>query len=481
MAESLLLALAGTSLGVLLAQSLSRGIIAFLSKADRGMLLGLELDARVLGFTAGIALTTCALFGLAPALRATRVAPGAAMKGGRGLTAGREGFSLRRFLVVAQVALSLVLLVGALLFTGSLRKLLAVDPGFRAGGVVVVEVDFRGAHYPKERRFEVYREMMEQLLARPGVTSVAQADHTPVGGSASNNMCWAEGSTLPHALSNLNYVSPGYFRTMDVQLMAGRDFNAGDRLGSPRVAIVNEAFVKRFWGGGNPVGRTFLVQGDEGEPDSRYQVVGLAHDTKYRTLRENMEPISYFAVTQVADPGPWATFVVRTSAPVGDTFRSVRAAIAEVSPSIAVESAVLSQQLENSLLRERLMATLAGAFGLVAGLLATLGLYGVIAYMVARRRNEIGIRIALGAESSGVVWLVLREATVLLCCGLAIGAGLALWAGQAARSLLFGLKPNDPATLLGAMALLAAVAIVASCGPARRAARLEPMRALREE
>jgi putative ABC transport system permease protein len=482
MAESLLLALLGTSLGIALAQALSRGIIAFLSTADSGILLGLSLDGRVLGFTAAIALGTCLLFGLAPALRATRIAPSAAMRaGGRSLSGGREGFSLRRALVVAQVALSLVLLVGAFLFVGSLRKLLAVDPGFRAEGVVAAEVGFGRAHFPRERRLEVYRELMEHLRARMGVTSVAQASMTPVSGSGWNNLCWAEDSTARRELSNLARVSPGYFKTMDTPLVAGRDFNDRDTLGSPRVAIVNQAFAKLFFGGDNPVGRTFLVQGDEGQPDDRYQVVGLARNSKYREIREDSAPVGYFPMAQDENPGPGGIFVFRTSAPLGEALRGATAALTEVSPSIGVEFTVLTQQMQNSLLRDRLMATLAGAFGLLASLLATLGLYGVIAYMVARRRNEIGIRMALGADRVGVVWLVLREAAVLLACGLGIGAGLALWAGQAAGSLLFSLKPNDLTTLLGAMALLAAVAVVASCGPARRAARLEPMLALRDE
>jgi putative ABC transport system permease protein len=480
MVESLLLALLGTSHGVVLAQALSRGILSFLSTADRGILLGLGLDGRMLGFTAAIAFGTCVLFGLAPALRATRVAPSSAIRGGRGLTAGRERFSLGRALVVAQVALSLVLLVGSLLFVGSLRKLLAVDPGFRSEGVVVVDVDFRRARYPRARRFEVYRELMEHLRGQPGVTSVAQTYFTPLSGSGSNNMCWADGSTSQHKLSNFSHVGPGYFETLNIPLVAGRDFNDRDLLGSPRVAIVNEAFARVFWDGGNPVGHTFLVQGGAGQPDDRYQVVGLARNTKYFALREDMVPISYFPVAQ-DDPSPQATFVLRTSAPLGDIFRGSRAAMAEVSPSIGVEFTVLTQQMQNSLLRDRLMATLAGAFGLVAGLLATLGLYCVIAYMVSRRRHEIGIRIALGADRIGVVWLVLREATLLLAFGLVIGAGLAVWAGQAARSLLFGLRPNDLPTLFGAMALLAAVALIASFGPARRAARVEPMQALREE
>jgi predicted permease len=388
---------------------------------------------------------------------------------------------LRRGLVVAQVALSLVLLVGALLFMGSLRKLLAVDPGFQVQGIVQADLDFRRAQYAKERNAEVHRELLERLRAIPGVVSAAEVNIMPLSGDSWNDLCYAEGDSGKRQQSLFNRAGPGYFRTMATALIAGRDFDERDTVNSPRVAIVNEAFAKRFFGGASPVGRTFLVQGTAGEPDDRYQIVGLVRNTKYLEVREEFSPISYVALSQQKNLGADATFVLRTSVPFGEISRAVKFAAAQVSPATSIEFTVLTKQLENTLLRDRLMAALAGAFGLLAAVLATIGLYGVIAYMVARRRNEIGIRVALGANRAGVIGLVLREAAVLLSAGLAIGAALALWAGRAAASLLFGLKPNDAVTLLGAMALLAGVALAASYGPARRAARLEPMQALREE
>jgi predicted permease len=276
-------------------------------------------------------------------------------------------------------------------------------------------------------------------------------------------------------------VSPGYFRTMNTPILAGRDFTDRDTPGSPRVAIVNEVFAKKFFGGANPVGRVVVTEGNAGQPDNRFEVAGLVRNSKYNELREDFEPIVYLSHTQDDDPGPGATFVLRASGVSGEAMHAIKAAVAEVDPGMDIEFTVITRQLENSLLRDRLMATLGGAFGLLAAILATIGLYGVISYMVARRRNEIGIRVALGADRVGVVRLVLREAAILLAFGLPIGAGLALWAGRTAGSLLFGLKPNDPATLIGAMLLLGGVALVASLGPARRAARLDPMQALREE
>jgi len=482
LSESLLLAMLGTALGAVLARVLSGILVAFLRTANSGLYLALGTDGTVLAFTAAIALSTCLLFGLVPALRAARVAPASALRGGgRGLTAGHERVSLRRALVVAQVALSLVLLVGALLFVGSLRKLLAVDPGFRSQGVVAMDVDFTQLHYPKQRRPEVFRDLADHLQAQPGIRAVAQVFFTPMSGNGWNSYCVAEGSRSRHQESFFNRVSPGYFQAIGASLVSGRDFNDRDTLSSPRVAIVNEAFASRFFAGRNPVGSAFLEEGDSGEPDRRYEIVGLARNIKYYEIREDFLPIAYFPMMQDQEPDSAGTFLLRSSLPAGEVIRTAKAAVAGISPAMDVEFTVLARQVEGSLLRDRLMAMLAGAFGVLAGVLSTLGLYGVIAYMVARRRSEIGIRIALGAGQWEVVRMVLREAAVLLGAGLAIGAALALWAGRAAGSLLFGLQPNDPATLAAAMALLAAVAVLASAGPARRAAGIQPVETLREE
>ncbi len=482
LSESLLLALAGAALGALLAQFLSRGLVAFLSTPGSPLFVGLGLDVRVLGFTAAIAVGTCLLFGLLPAVRGTSVSPASVMRaGGRGLTAGRERFSLRRALVTAQVALSLVLLVGALLFVRSLQKLLAVDPGFRAEGIVEVNLDLRRPQYQKERLLPLYRTLLERLAAQPGVVSAAQVGFTPVSGAGWNNMVRPDTASGIRKESNFNSIGPGYFRTMGTALIAGRDFDDRDTAGAPKVAIVNEVFAKTVFGGGNPVGHTFRVEGQAGKPDPIYQVVGVVRNTKYYELREDFLPIGFLPSGQDDNPGADATFVLRTAAPLGDVFRGSKAAMAAVHPEIVIQFRVLTTQLQESMLRERLMATLAGSFGFLAGVLATLGLYGVIAYMVARRRNEIGVRIALGADRGSVIRLVLREAALMLIFGLVIGTGLALWAGRAAAALLFGMKPYDPLTFAGAIVLLAAVALMASYGPARRASRLEPMQALREE
>ena len=482
LAESMLLALFGATFGAVLAGLLSRGLIAFLTTEGNRMFVGLGIDWRVLGFTAAMAILTCLLFGLAPALRATRVEPSSVMRAsGRGLTAGREKFSLRRALVVAQVAMSLVLLAGALLFMRSLQKLLAVDPGFRPEGIVAVSVDYRTAHYPRERINEVRRQMLERLLVRTGAISGGQVAMTPVSGSGWDQNVWAEGSSGPRIDGMFNRAGPGYFRTMGTSFVTGRDFDEHDNLAAPKVAIVNEEFARQIFHGENPVGRSFRREESADKPDSSFLIVGLVRNTKYYELREDFRPIAFVPADQDEDPGPGGTFVMRTQAPLGEFYHAAEEAIADIHPGLGIDFAVLTTQIKESLMRDRLMAVLAGGFGLLAGLLAVLGLYGVIAYMVARRRNEIGVRIALGASRGQVIGLVLKEAVLLLAIGLTVGAALAAWAGQAAASLVYGLKPQDPLTLGAAVALLAMVALFASYGPARRASRLQPMDALRDE
>jgi predicted permease len=484
LAESLLLAVTGTVLGAVLAQALSRGLLAFISSANNPLFVGMGMDWRILGFAAALAILTCLLFGLAPALRATHLSPASVMRaGGRGMTSGRERFSLRRTLVATQVALSLVLLVGALLFVRSLRNLLTTEAGFRAEGVLTVNLDFARAQYPKERRMGVYRELHDQLAAIPGVVSAAQVWFTPVSGSGWNNDVGPDNTTAAASgkLSFCDRVGQGYFRTMGTSLVAGREFDDRDTVSAPKVAIVNEMFARKFMGGGNPVGRTFHLEAEAGKPEPLFQIVGLVRNTKYYELREDFLPIAFFPITQDDDPGPGATFVLRVIGSPGGLTSAVKTTLAKFSPAIGVQFQSFSERVEESLLRERLMATLSGGFGLLAGLLATLGLYGVIAYMVARRRNEIGVRIALGADRRQVIRLVLREALLLLAFGLTAGVIIALWAGRAASTLLFGLQPYDPVSMLAAVALLAAIALAASYGPARRAAALEPMVALRDE
>jgi predicted permease len=342
-------------------------------------------------------------------------------------------------------------------------------------------VDYRLAHFPKDRILEIRRQMLEKLRSATGAIAGAQIAMTPVSGSSWDQNAWADGATGPHADVLFNRSGPGYFQTMVTPFVAGRDFDDHDNLNAPKVAIVNEAFAKKIFGGGNPVGRVFRREESAEKPDSVFQVVGLVRNTKYFELREDFRPIAFVPQSQDDDPGADGTFVLRTNMPLGQFYRAAETAIGEVHSGLGVNFTVLTTQIRESLMRDRLMAALAGVFGLLAGTLAVVGLYGVIAYMVARRQNEIGVRIALGATRGGVIGLVLQEAILLLVFGLAVGTGLALWAGKAAASLVYGMTPRDPVTLGSAVALLAMVALLASYGPAWRASRLQPMDALRDE
>jgi predicted permease len=479
-AESLVIAVVGAAMGAALARGLSQFLVTFLSVGGTPVFINLDPDWRVFAFTASLAVLTCLLFGLTPAIRATRTDPAASMKaGGRGTTDSRERFGLRRALVVVQVALSLVLVAGALLFVRSLRNLTSLDAGFTQDNLVVASFDFRKAGVPEERRIALYQEMTDTLASLPGVEAAAQAFILPVSGAGWNNNILING-VKPKDYSNFNAVSPGFFRTMGTPVLAGRDFNAHDTPTSAKVAIVNEAFGRKYFPAQNPVGRTFQVEEPPGEPRPAYEVVGLVRDTKYSDLREPFGPIGYFPSSQ-SGPNPFTQVLLRSPMTAASVTAEVTRAVMAVNPAIAIQYQTMQETVQQSLMRERLMATLSGFFGGLAALLATIGLYGIMSYMVARRRNEIGIRMALGANRRDVVTMIMREAGVLLIAGLVAGTALSLAAGQTAADLLFGLKPQDPGTLAMAAAGLAAVAALASYLPAQRAAGLEPTIALRDE
>ena len=482
LSESLLLAATGAALGAGLAQVLSRFLVAFISTQGRPLFVDLQPDWRVLGFTAGLTVLTCVLFGLTPALRATRVAPSEVLKSnGRGLTTGRERFSLRRALVVSQVAISLVLLVGALLFVRSLRNLLTLDAGFRQDGILITDLDLTRLKLPVERRQTYKREVLDRIRAIPGVLSAADTTIVPVSGNGWNNNVLIDGTEKSKVTPNFSRISPGYFKTLGTLLVAGRDFDDRDTATSPKVAIVNESFVRKLLNGANPIGRRFQIDEYVGRPRHMYEIVGFVKDTKYGDLREEFKPIVFVAAAQDDRPDQFAQFLIRSDLPLAGLLSDVKRTIGQASPEINLEFHVFKSQIRDSLLRERLMATLSGFFGFLAGLLATIGLYGLISYTVARRTNEIGIRMALGAQRGDVVRMILREAGILLGIGIAAGTALSLLAAKTASSLLFGLKPSDPLTLAAAIAALAAVTVAASFLPAQRAARLDPMVALRDE
>lgn len=483
LAESFLIAVVGALLGFLLAQWLSRSLVAFLSTTGNSLFVDLQPDLPILAFTTAVAMLTCVLFGLAPAVRATRVSPQTAMKTGtRGATTSHERFGLRRALVIAQVAMSLVLLFGAMLFTRTLRNLLAVEAGFQETGILVTDLDYSRLNIPQASRLEYNRQLLERLRSLPGVDSAAEAAIVPISQSGINDDVWMGGSERSKAKSSwFNYVSPDYFTTLGTTLLAGRDFNANDSPTSPKVAIVNEEFARQFTGGQNPIGKTFRREATSLEPELEFQIVGLVKTAKYIDLREKPAVTTYLPVAQQPRQDGDVQIVIRSSAPFASLTSRIKSVAADANPQIAITFQNFHTMISDSLLQERLMATLSGFFGFLAALLATVGLYGVISYMVIRRTNEIGIRMALGADRAGILKMILREAGVLLAIGVALGAVLSIAGAHTASALLYGLKSYDPVTLIASVVLLGAVALIASSLPAQRASKLNPMVALREE
>ncbi|HYA98570.1 MAG TPA: ABC transporter permease [Methylomirabilota bacterium] len=482
LAESLLLALIGAGLGGLLAQGLSSALVASLTTTDNPLFVDLRMDWRVLGFTTALALLTSVLFGLAPAFRATNVTPGVALReSNRGSTGGRSRFALRRILVVTQIALSLTLLVGALLFARSLNNLARLDAWFRQDGILIADIDFTPLHLAAENRRAFSTELLKRVREIPGIDAAAAAAVVPLSGDSIGHDILPDtgdgGDSAPTVVFNI--VSPGYFDTLQTPLLAGRDFNDRDTPGSPNVAIVNRSFAKQFGNGGNMVGKTFRVR--VMNKITTYEVIGLVQNTKYIELREDSRPIVYTAKSQHDRPGTDALLLIRSRTNLASLMTAVKEAAGAANPDMDISFSTLRKTIDDGLVGDRLMAALSGFFGCLAVVLAVIGLYGVISYTGAQRRNEIAIRMAMGAGRGNILRLVLQEAAVLLAAGLVIGTGLALAGGNAAAAMLFGLKPWDIWTFLMAHSGLGVVAVAASLLPAIRASLLDPMTALRDE
>jgi predicted permease len=479
--ESLVLVTIGAAGAVLLAGTLGRWLVAALETADNPITLQLGVDWSVLGFACLLALATCLLFGLAPAIRGTRVAPGTVMRGGaRGATAGREPLTLRRGLVVVQIALSLALLFGSLLFARTLHNVLGVNPGFRADGLVVAELNLTALNIPAGRRPSAHREWIDRIRAVPGVQSAATVAVVPISGDAGGNDVWPEHERARGFNTFVNFIGRRFFETLDVPLLAGRDVDDRDTPASVPVAIVNETFAARLGGTAGAIGRRFTREATPGTPETTFEIVGVARNSNYRTLKEEPYPVAYYPDTQGRD-SRHIRMIVRTSVPPASATSAITAALANADPRIKVTYGVLPTMIHDTLVQDRLLAALSGGFGGLAALLTVVGLYGLISYTVTRRTGEIGIRMALGATGRDISRLLLRETGLLLAVGIVCGIALALAGGRTAATLLFGVAPYDPATLAGAAGLLGAIALAASYGPARRATRIDPVTALRAD
>jgi predicted permease len=477
--ESGLLAITGAALGMGLAQFLSQVLIQSLSTESAAVTLSIDTDWRVLLFAALVAAITCIAFGAAPALRATQTEPITAMRSaGRGLTAGRDRFSLQRMMVVTQIAISLVLMVGAMLFVRSFRNLMTFDPGMRQRGITVAFFGFHQSQIARDRYAEFQRQLLEEVHSAPGVFHAATTTNVPlIGGS------WGHGVRIgsSEGSSMFTWVSPSYFQTMGIPLLKGREFSPNDTEASPRVAIVNQAFVNKLLGGADPIGQTLRTSPEPRYPSTVYEIVGVIPDTRYDDVRGETPPMTFAPASQFPDIGSWAKMMIHSDLAPETIMRSVKRWISEKHPEIVMEFSAFQPQIREGFVRERLMAMVSGFFGLLAVLLAVIGLYGLISYIVTRRRHEIGIRAALGAQPRDLRWLVLRETLLLAAVGTAIGVPATLMTGRLASSLLFGITATDPITIASSTLLLVGAAILSGYLPARRAAKVDPMVALRYE
>ena len=483
--ECVLLSSAGALMGILFARWGAALLVRYISTTKNAVFLDLSLDGRVLGFTATIGALTCVLFGLLPALRSSRAPLTSAIKGSQAFEGERPSrVRAHKWIVASQVALSLVLLVAAGLFLRSFAKLASLDIGFDKNNVLLVGTDFRPAKVPPERQFATIEEIESRLDALPGVVSISFSGITPISGGGWNEWIrtdWSQGLTGHDALSWFNCVSPGYFQTLHMTLLAGRDFNNSDTKTSTSVAIVNQALARRFFPNINPIGKTFRIDDISGKPGPPIEVVGIVKDAKYESVREDADPTAFFPAAQVPTFFETETFELRTSTPPSTLVGPIQTAVAGVNKEITLEFHTLADQVNDSLVQERLLAVLSGFFGGLALLLAMVGLYGALSYLVTRRQAEFGVRMALGAERGSIFALVMRDVAFIVAAGVIAGILISLAAARVLATLLFGLGARDPVTLAAAITLLSGVACVAGFIPARHATRVDPMVALRYE
>jgi predicted permease len=482
--ESLLLVGLGGLLGLLFARWGGAFLVSFFAAGNNQLPVKLTLDHRVLLFTAGVSLFTGLLFGLAPAWQASGINPAPALKDS--VAAGARSRSrFGKVLVVAQVALSLLLLVGTGLFVQTLRNLKNIDAGFQRDGVITMRVNPSVAVYQGARLAQLWQEMLARVGKLPGTRAASFSTLSPLDGNDRGVRVQVAGFTPSVERDQdirLNQVSPGFFQTFGIGLLQGRAFAESDNETAPKVALLNETAARFYFGDRNPVGGQISFKRGANAAPLSYQVIGVVKDSRYSSLREPDTRLVYLPMTQALDQLGRLTLAVRAEGRATDLMNAVRNELRAAGNDILVTNVVtLNEQVDQSLLQERLVAMLSLFFGLLALLLAALGLYGVMSHDVARRTSEIGIRIALGANARQVVRLVLGQTLLWVALGEALGLGAALFATRWAESLLFGLKPNDPLTIGLAALVLLAVAGVAGYLPARRAAQVDPLVALRHE
>jgi predicted permease len=481
--ESVLLSFMGAALGVLFAYWGSPLLVILMSQAQNEVRLDVHPDARVLVFTAAVALLTGILFGLVPALRATRIGANPSL---RNVTMSRGGRRLGGALVAAQVGLSLVMVIGAGLLVRTFHNLESLDPGFDRHHILLFGFDPTKAGYKDARAAQLREQVLEQVRRIPGVRAASFSFLTPICGGGWDNVARSVEGYTPSPGEDMdidmNAIGPGFFATLGTPMLRGRDFGPQDHADSPWVALINETMARRFFGNRSPIGKHFTLGPWSGKQG--IEIIGVVGDAKYLSLRETTPPTAYLYVPQLPaalSPGGMA-FEVNSVVPPLSLVPQLRSVIAKVDSQLtATDIKTLEEQVDQSLYQEKMMSALSSFFGVLALVLACVGLYGVISYGVARRTNEIGIRMALGAERGGILRMVLREALILSVVGIAVGLPAAWIATRSIASLLYGLKTSDPLTIGVATLVMASVALLAGFLPARRATKVDPMVALRYE
>lgn len=484
MTESLLIAAIGATGGLAVAVWGSRTLLTLLSSHQTPIDISTALDWRVLAFTTAAAVFTAILFGLVPSVRSTRLGLNTVLKENQRALQGGRRFLSTKLLVGGQIALSMLLLVAAGLFAGTLRNLLTSDPGFDRRNITLMNVDLP-QNTTAEQRLETFRQILNTVRSVPGVVSAAHSVLTPISPQG-----WAEPSKPEGFIAKsprdtvlfLNSVSAGYFRTMRTPILMGREFDDRETPTSARVMLINESAARAFFGSENPIGKTiaFDRRRAKGERDV-YQVIGVVKDTKYNRLNEQQRRIGYFSSEHELAPALSLRYAILSDLTPESLIASLRSTVSTVNRDAALEFRSLDAQVKESLLQPRLVAVLSTVFGGLALLLAMVGLYGSTMYSVTQRRGEIGVRMAMGAQRGSVIWLMMRDVITVLVIGMAAGLAASLALGRLVASMLFGLRFNDPEPLVLAVAILVLCATVAAFLPAAKAARLDPMTALREE
>jgi predicted permease len=483
--ESLLLSAIGAAAAILFSAWGTRVLLRVVSSGPETVALDLHTNARVLSFTAALAILTGVLFGLAPALRATRVDVGPVLKdNSRGLTGGASRITAGKLLVVAQIAISLLLLIGAGLFVRTLRNLQRVQLGYSSGNLIVVPIDALSAGYKERAGIDLFTRLLDEFRSIPGVRSVTYSQNGLFSGSESGTQLDVEGykPAKGDAAARFDQVGPDYFSAIGVPVLRGREITRQDTASSTPVCVVNEAMAKEFFAGRNPLGSHLrdLFPGSKAPP---FEIVGVVPNVRDHNLRGDIRSRFYVPAAQGLDElPPFANFEIRTFAEPAGVVAAMRRKVRALAPSVAaLEPRALTELVGQRVTQERIIAQLSSFFGVLALLLAAIGLYGVLAYAVERRTSEIGIRMAVGAKPGSVVWLILRETLILLAIGAVLGAAAAMALARIVAHSMYGVSTADPLTIAFAAATLTVVALAAAFIPALRAARIDPIVALRVE